>query len=224
MVVAFPELKSATGHWNTALNNGSILALYDNIGEYGWILISAGNYSTDEVHGISRSCNYPKTGLSYGIPIKLVSSFTSGFVNSYACNSVAEQNCLAVPPTCSNMVIIDSLLDFPIVTFDPTKPDKASGYVISGNGSLTLVWLPVTNVNIFAYFLRLKDNSGIVIEEGFLPASATLLYTFKNLTNGAQYTIGITAISHSQINGDTRLLTGVPGVCYIPVCNFIVTQ
>lgn len=97
--------------------------------------------------------------------------------------------------------------------YDPTQPNPPPNLVVTPqSGALNITWGPVTNVEVFAYQVRVWDAS----TDGSIPAvagyteSSLRNITVGELTNGKTYVVHIEALSHSRIFSAGSEKTGTP--------------
>jgi hypothetical protein len=145
-------------------------------------------------------------------------------VRGYRCNSEAEQSCPA--NTCSNLVStyqkLDNFVAYAYNGINPTSPILAK---TEGDTQVTVTWTPVSNTDIFAYYLKIRNGSTI-IEDGYYPAmiGLPLSYIFHDLVNGTTYTIEVSALSVSNRTGSAGTITATPHTATTGTLRFIVVS
>lgn len=114
-----------------------------------------------------------------------------------------------------NWVRVSFLSDIPIRAYSPTQPALPNITVTPMNGALNIKWDPVTNVNVFSYYVAVLDGTNFV-EVGDTENTLRDI-TIGNLTNGKTYTVRVAAVSHSNVIGQVAQKTAIPVGATSPV-------
>lgn len=207
MTTSYPEIMDAT-----AYGDGSTLGaiiLWTNPGGQGYTrleLIKWGNVVSSDEKCLPGRVSPLHYKWSVDIPEQ-----TPAYVDvrAYRCIGDPQQDCIAFPPTCTEKVAMSEISSIPVRDYDATRPSIPSNLtLIPGDGQLEVRWDQVTNVEIFAYFLSLYQGETEVVNGYFLSNVRDVI--ISNLFNGAEYTVNVSALSHSDIPGDAMSVTGTP--------------
>jgi len=229
MSLAYPNLIDASGYYISLKKKSYAIWLWTNSGAYGVVQFEF--YNSDTKNVISRgTCCYPtKVGLKYLTTIEITSTEILNFydLKVFRCNSDTEQTC---PPdndpkcygACRKYIRTGSMYDIPIRRFVTTKPSAPTGLaIISGDKKLTISWNPVTNTDIFAYYIRIKRGAYVIVD-GYTRSDERSV-TINDLSNGLTYDVLIQAVSHSRIYGSIATGKGTPNVaCQVPSINMVI--
>lgn len=205
-----------------------MLVLFNNPGGYGFIELDALQGST--IKGSTTSCaDIRMSPFNYLANIDISGLVQPiDYIKAYKCNSDIQQNCGALPPTCTEKALAQNYNTgglYPI-SYNSSLPSTPSGLTItSGDRSLIVSWNQVPDPSgqseVFAYYFTVYDGGTKVI--GGYIAAGNRNVTVSNLTNGKSYDIYIVATSHSNVSSSPASGAGTPvAACATPACNFAV--
>ncbi len=129
--------------------------------------------------------------------------YNFGCISSAYCK---DPGCLDTCP--SGWVQVSYISDIPIRAYSSTLPALPNVTVTPMNGALNIKWDPVTNVEVFSYYVAVLDGT-TYIEEGDTENTLRDI-TIGNLTNGKTYTVRVAAVSHSNVVGQVAQKTAIP--------------
>ncbi len=207
MATSYPEIIAATAYGD--VNTLGAIILWTNPGGQGYTRLEL--IKDGSVVSADEQCLPGRVApLHYKWSIFMTTP-TPAYVDvrAYRCSGDPQQDCLASPPTCTELVAMSEINFIPVRPYDSTRPFIPSNLtLIPGDGQLEVRWDPVTNVEIFAYYLSLYQGETELVNGYFLSSVRDLV--ISNLINGAAYTVNVAALSHSDVQGDAASVIGTP--------------
>lgn len=213
-MVANPDVIDATAFYDGV--NTHIMALFRNTGSYGWVQIQF-MQDNSSLGASSPACEQTKTSpwVYKKVFTKSGLIYLIDYVNAWGCNGTNAENCSVTPPTCSDPILKSHFGTGGItpINANTTKPVAPTGLAVTpGNTSLNISWNMVSDPSgiseVFAYIVTINLGTTTILSE--YVSKGTKNITIPNLINGSTYTVNVSGLSHSNINGEVSNATGTP--------------